>query len=365
MRAWRSALAPALAALLASCGFTDRLNQPGLFIVITPADTALQVGAQFRAWAFMVNDWGDVYRSGHIQFRALDPAIDVTPTGLIVGRAVGRARVVAERGPLADTAWVSVVPQGTIAFGRDSAATVVVMNLDGSNYTEVVPTGGVQGGAPAWLPDGTGLIYQRNTGGLYTAPFVAGGSGTLLNDFGRYPRVSSDGVWVYFWYESNGGQVWRIRTDRSGLERLSALDQTAYLPDPSPDGATVLYAKQRFPADGITDIWRRSSTYAGELLLISNGVTARWSPQGDRIAFWRGDLSGNSGAIFLANAAGGGLQQVSALGRVYQLQTLDWSPDGQWLLVRSTQSLEIINVTSGLTLPLAFSGNTWGGAWRP
>jgi Tol biopolymer transport system component len=47
---------------------------------------------------------------------------------------------------------------------------------------------------------------------------------------------------------------------------------------------------------------------------------------------------------------------------------IDWSPDGKWIVVRpnNAPALDLINVESGLTLPLAFTrGELDLPAWRP
>jgi Tol biopolymer transport system component len=45
---------------------------------------------------------------------------------------------------------------------------------------------------------------------------------------------------------------------------------------------------------------------------------------------------------------------------------IDWSPDGQWLLAVNaiTGTVDVVNATSGLTLPLGFTKGAVSSSWR-
>jgi dipeptidyl aminopeptidase/acylaminoacyl peptidase len=59
----------------------------------------------------------------------------------------------------------------------------------------------------------------------------------------------------------------------------------------------------------------------------------QWSPDGSRLVFFRADLARRADAVFTVNLDGTGLFQVTP----WELNAgdgPDWSPDGQWLLFR-------------------------------
>jgi len=273
---------------------------------------------------------------------------------------------------MADTGWVSVVPTGTLALSLISDhSTVDIVDADGSGFVSIVSAGQFGGGAPAWLPGNAGLVYQFATPGgaggmqLFVTDFA--GHHTLLAPSGRDPRVARDGSWVYFRYPANGGgEIWRVHVDGSGLERVT-VSLSLYVgdgyPDPSPDGTQLAFMSTRFPGGGF-QLAVRDLASGVERLLGSEGVLPRWAPSGDSIAYWSGDLVLDKGAIFVMSADGTGAHQVSAAGRVYLRQGLDWSPDGQWLLARSDSTLDLIQVATGLTLPLGYGASYFLASWR-
>jgi Tol biopolymer transport system component len=92
------------------------------------------------------------------------------------------------------------------------------------------------------------------------------------------------------------------------------------------------------------------------------GVSARWSPTGDRIAY----VADEEGQVLLVDPDGSNPRVISAPGRKY-IAGLDWSSDGRWIVVRSGEfpRVELIRVDTGETLPLPFSAMVEQPAWRP
>lgn len=84
-----------------------------------------------------------------------------------------------------------------------------------------------------------------------------------------------------------------------------------------------------------------------------------WSPTGEWVAF----VSGSS--IFVVHPDGTGLRQASAAGESYE-PSVSWSPDGKWLVTTHYGPyVEVIEVATGLRLPMMFTGNLTDPAWRP
>lgn len=356
--------AAALIAASSGCGFLDPLGRGGFQIVFAPGDTALYVGATFQARALMRNSYGDEYPSEHIEYRSLDPNVaSASPRGVVTGLAFGYAGIVATRGDLADTGWVSVVPTGMLtARQAGEPHHVVVLNTDGSGLLDLANVG-YFGGMPAWLPGAGGVVFTDAAGALRVTTLSATSRTVAAN--GQYPRVSRDGAWVYFWRAGSSGgygTIWRAPLDSAAEEQVPSVGREFY-PDPSPDGTLLVFARRRFPDDGVTELWTRTLAGGAEQLLITGPVLARWAPDGNRLAYWAGNQDASGGAIYVVNRDGSGQRQISQPGRIYYNYGLDWSPDGTWVVANSALSLDLIHVASGLTLPLPFPGLSYP-AWR-
>ena len=79
-----------------------------------------------------------------------------------------------------------------------------------------------------------------------------------------------------------------------------------------------------------------------------------YSPDGSRIAFSR--MNGFKTEICVMNADGTNQHAVgSAL--YYLRQPIAWSSDSQWVLLHGESTLELVNVQTGLVLPLSYAGS--------
>jgi TolB protein len=138
--------------------------------------------------------------------------------------------------------------------------------------------------------------------------------------------------------------IWVVRPNGRGLRRLttSPRNATDYNPDWSPDGSAVLF--ERFhtespsAADGLyvvsadgTGLRRLVTGCAGDCW---SDFEARWSPDGGQITFIRatGPADRKSPptkiAVYVANADGSGVRQLSAPPPRFEDHSPSWSPDG-------------------------------------
>jgi Tol biopolymer transport system component len=350
-----------------ACSFLDPLSQSGLSVILAPPDTALYVGAHLRARGLMVNSFGDEYPSTHFRYAGPDSSASVDIGGLVTGIAYGRARVVLTRSGLADTGWVSVVPAGELSIA--ASGMVHVVNTDGSGYQAVASYGNYSGGPSAWIPGGAGLLYQyadpmwQDSTSILAVDLA--GSAPRLVAHGLNPRVSADGAWLYFQIV---GDVWRVHLDGSGRERVTTSAPVSGVanPDPSPDGTQLAFSRAHWPSDGLAQVDVVTLASGAERTVAAMGMFPRWSPDGTRLAFWRWHSFGtlSEGEIVVVNADGTDAHTVSAPGRPYVEQAVDWSPDGRWLVARSYDIVDLIDVQTGLTLPLAFSSAFNLPSWR-
>jgi hypothetical protein len=334
-------------------------------------DTALYVGSSFQARAATADLFGNP-RSDPVSYSAIGPGIGVTSGGRVTaGAGLARARYKASAQGWTDTGWVSVVPQGTLAALQTGSfaghgAGVVVFDLDGSGYQWIGPGGSSYNAAPAWSPSGTMLVFGWNPGSLnwlFTSD-LSGNEQALLTpgDSGltiaSWPAYSPDGASIYFsGATTDNFAVWRANADGSAPQRLYADPSgLAWRPSPSSDGTRLA-------------ITIGNPSYVCVYTLASASVSSwtipghmpRWSPVGEMIAF----VQQYGGPVSVVRSDGTGAHQVSPAGRAYEEESLTWSTDGAWLVARAAGTLELINVTTGMTLPLGYATQFTEPAWKP
>ena len=139
------------------------------------------------------------------------------------------------------------------------------------------------------------------------------------------PSVSPDGSRVVFYSLSDAMALWLVRTDGTGLRRLTPLsDQAKYRsPQWSPDGLTIAFHSNR---GGKYQIWTTDTaakaftqvTHAGTLT-----IYPFWSPTGDRIGYV--DLGHGVSSLSVGNPKAG--SEMLLAGDLMVRPA--WSPDGR------------------------------------
>ncbi|MAQ82110.1 MAG: hypothetical protein CMH12_02630 [Maritimibacter sp.] len=144
--------------------------------------------------------------------------------------------------------------------GISPDGTTLVVSESPARGTSVIYRLPVGGGTPervtdlapsyyhGWSPDGLTLTYTARRDGVFqiaTCP-LAGGAETVLTQGPGHrdgPDYTQDGKWIWFNSDHHGGlpELWRIRTDGSGLERMTDDGRVNWFPHPSPDGKLVLF----------------------------------------------------------------------------------------------------------------------------
>jgi Tol biopolymer transport system component len=280
--------------------------------------------------------------------------------GIVTAISLGATTVTGVTGAFRATASVSVIPtagalSGTFAFtrmtlgifeplGNHSPPVFDLLTFSGGDRTPRSvprPAEFASIAAPAWSPDGTLLAVE-----VMHAYFPY--------DWGDYNRD------VYVMSATGpAGAPWRALT-ANGLSRS---------PSWSPDGKRIAYLKQ-------TRLWAYSSDIyvidaAGGTPVRLTGTdgdygTLRWSPSGTRLAFTSGE--GNDSEIFVVNANGSGLTNVSRSGAAYDPS---WSPDDARLTFVSDrgglrESVFVVDRDgSNLRRLTSLTDHCWGPACSP
>ncbi len=198
--------------------------------------------------------------------------------------------------------WPQLSPDGkTLAFVAAGAAApdegdIFIQRVGGGNAINLTPDSPGDDTHPAFSPDGGRIAFrsERDGGGL----FVMGSTGESvkrLADFGYNPSWSPDGREIVVSTAS-----WSEVASRSGKGELWAIDVTSG-------------ARRRIETPG-------------------DAVQPRWSPHGQRIAYWSVS-SGGQRDVFTVAAAGGGAVAVTTDAAIDWDPV--WSPDGRHLTFSS------------------------------
>ncbi|MGH2650262.1 MAG: hypothetical protein ACRDHS_13490 [Actinomycetota bacterium] len=215
-------------------------------------------------------------------------------------------------------AFVLGPPEHLGAYAGDGD--IYVMNADGTRLIRL--TEGLRTAGPAWSPDGTQIVFSQDQG---TSLVVMNSDGTgareLRLDGQAYPPYQSpawspDGTRIAFQASpgprAETNSVYVANIDGTGTTRIThgGLDGTpAWSPDDSllayagPDGIYLLDVATG-SEHGLTDCRFREDC--------GRDSHPSWSPDGMRIAFARQDGAGTTVQVFVVNADGSGLHQLTS-----------------------------------------------------
>lgn len=220
---------------------------------------------------------------------------------------------------------------------------------------------------------------DRATGCHYSRLYTKGPEGpperviadTSLYYEEQWPDFDRAGEWIYFtgMLERSRAEVWRVRTDGTGAERVgpeAARSELYTSPSLSEDGERVLFASREDGNESLQVLDLSSGVTETLPLTRPSLQTPRWSPGDSLVAFWSDEAyyvgrPDGTGTRRVASAPGGGPYAPS------------WSPDGGWLAVVAPDPgyapiygrLALWNVASGELLPLAWTSRMTSLIWRP
>ena len=355
-----------------------------------PVDTALYVGGTVTFRPYITDAYTNPLKvAPTYQYQSLNSALTISGPGKATGAAFGRGAVAVTALGFTDTVWASVVPKGRVVAQNDH---IVVTNLDGSAF-DTIPGSYGGGHALDWSSVNRTLAFDLDGPEYIVAMDTAGHRRRAVTDLlmrsEYYPRYTLDGSYMYFTGNDSLTTcygVWRIHPDGTGLEHVVAdtsdcgvyVYETAPSPDhassPSPDGTRLVYVggQPNSQLNWVLSHTLRVRTLAtgADTSLGVAGDVPRWSPTGEWIAY------DYTGTLMLIHPDGTGQQALLNRGDNNH-PAVSWSPDGQWLIYFGFNyygspdqptgffGLKIVNVATGLRLPLPFAGGLTDPTWRP
>ena len=216
-------------------------------------------------------------------------------------------------------AFVLSTPEHLGAYAGDGD--IYVMNADGTGLTKL--TDGLRDAHPAWSPDGTRIVFVRDQGNSLVVMNADGSDATEIRPDGeafppyQSPAWSPDGTRIAFQASPSPGgtdtnSVYATNVDGTGTTQLTHGSSDGS-PAWSPDGTTLAYAGP----DGIYLHDMQAGTdhrlaVCGKRENCGFDFEPSWAPDGSRIVFARQDYGGSSVQIFAVNADGTGLQQLTS-----------------------------------------------------
>jgi Tol biopolymer transport system component len=248
----------------------------------------------------------------------------------------------------------------------------------------------VRGASAAWIVPGGNIVYARNDGGLYAAPFdrgklaLAGPSVSVLDSVQTVGGQSDvvlgrDGTMLYVRGAATstiGGAIVSVSRDGSGVQRL----------DSTWSGALALYGGLALSPDGSRLALSVVDSTSGRadlvVLHLPEGPATRitfqglgnvrpaWSPDGRKILYV---FANPRAELWVRNADGGGQPVRVASAETRGIWEGLWSPDGKWIVYRTDDAaagngdiLAVPTSGGGTPVPLVATGaEEYGPALSP
>jgi len=192
-----------------------------------------------------------VYEGGHIQkIPYLDPPGGGTPQVIDTGNLIGCS---GNFGLSPDGKLLAV----SCAEAKGGLHDVYVLPATGAGAPRKVTNGATSSYFHAWAPDSRTIAFTRGSAGkadIFTVPIEGGPEVRLTNDaLNDGPDYSPDGKFIYFdSWRSGGLQIWRMQSDGSAVEQITADGNLNSSPHVSRDGKAVAFLSEP-PGQSTTD----------------------------------------------------------------------------------------------------------------
>ncbi|MDP1860598.1 MAG: hypothetical protein Q8K82_18125 [Gemmatimonadaceae bacterium] len=340
-----------------------------------PRDTAAYVDRTYQLRTQARDAYGNA-TADSVRFTG-DAVATVTAAGVVTGRRIGRALLRVEAATVRDSVWTSVVPRGVLVASRRFPQPALVMfALDGSDLTTIANRAVT---SPAWTSGGERLVFTDFSAPLYFTggrifihEFPSDMERPLIADYGendyqRTPVFSGDDASILFAGRVSLERILRVSIATGAVDTVAIPppDGTSYGdPAASRNGRFVAYSE--FPPCCSPWVVAVKDLQTGTTTKLPQREMPRWLGATDSLVTHVPagfDILRPDGTRVRGIAYPGVLSSEGI--------TYNPSPDGRWLAVSADISndaermIEIVDVSNGMRMPLAFTASFGSPAWRP
>jgi hypothetical protein len=384
----------AVVAIRTPDGLTDTARftvKPGNGVKLSMAfrDTTLMAAESLDRIATVLDRFGNVATAAaSLTLTSLvDAAVTLTaPGGAKATGTFGRARIGVQGAGKSDSAFISVVPAATIAYGDNDLATMFTARVNGTVLRQFLSFVGDTHAAAFsidWDPSGAGrFVIAADQSGIYQALFMVDTSGAYraIVPFSYNPgspaigtgHFSADGQWIYYskgiFHAGRIDQydIYRIHPDGTGSERVYSppTGTTGYWnPLPVPGGRYVI-------ATG----WNAQQNWSTARLDVATGATVEYGPYYSASYCAASDLvamSAQDGRLWVAKSDGSGLHALPPMPGSGSGNGLysppGWSPDCAWMLAVNEKNSRpvVIRMSDGAIVPITIGSRPYDMVWKP
>jgi Tol biopolymer transport system component len=208
-------------------------------------------------------------------------------------------------------------------------------------------------GSPRWSPDGTQILFVRNSGATHLYVMQWDGSdilplGDSLTGVGQ-PTWSSDGSKIAFVYEED---IWVIEADGTGLRKVSGTSGPDGQPAWSPDGSRIAFSCH---ADRwLSHVCIAPSSGSRVDTLVTDTTyypSPSWSPDGSQLAYMCRTVEGWGLCLVRAD----GSEEVELASEDDELRSPVWSPDGRKIAYARTGDIYVVDMELGAPVAITSS----------
>ncbi len=245
-----------------------------------------------------------------------------------------------ERSLMAVAGWMTAVTLGFAVLWLATRPASRVSNDRWTQFTQLTDAAGEEH-APVISPDGSSFAFVSRTRGswdIYVQRVGGRNPIVVAGDAVRdevWPRFSPDGRLIAFSEHDGDGGVFIVGATGESERRLTDFGGN---PAWSPDGKQIVFASETVDLP-------HSRVSTGRLFVVDvaggppkpitnedqDAVHPKWSPSGQRIAFW-GVVAGQRD---LASVKADGTDRVSITNDAALDWAPEWSPDGRWIYFAS------------------------------
>lgn len=190
--------------------------------------------------------------------------------------------------------------------------------------------------------DGVKVAYRSNVWKMNTAIAGAPRSAITTGNFHDItPNAASDGKMLYFSTTRNGRLcICRLNMERqSGITTVTQGNTADYSPALHPDTKDLLYAAVLPGSNNPAYLWEVPVADRGLPSQLREGYEPRWSPDGKKLLYIKGDREKNQAKIWVCDRDGGNPTQLSMGSGDFNDVDANWSIDGKRIVFASNRAV--------------------------